>query len=205
MDDHRCVVSLQERESRLGQRACVIWLTGLPASGKTTLARAVERRAFDLGIFTCHLDGDDVRQGLSSDLGFTAEDRHENVRRVGEVARLLCQAGIVTIVSMVSPNAADRASVRRLFLQGQFVEVFVDCPLAICEQRDPKGLYSAARVGKLPGLTGIGAPYEAPSAPEVTVYTAESPVASCVARIMDWVMPRWSWTRPACEGTAEGT
>nr|HPN83519.1 adenylyl-sulfate kinase [Spirochaetota bacterium] len=161
------------RQHLLRQQGRVIWLTGLSGSGKSTIADALEKRLHAEGRLTMVLDGDNVRHGLCRDLGFTEEDRVENIRRVGEVAKLMLDAGLIVITSFISPYRADREMVRSLFPEGDFVEVFVDAPLAVCEQRDPKGLYRKARSGEIPNFTGINAPYEAPENPEMHVRTAE--------------------------------
>lgn len=151
-----------QRAALMGHAPCCIWLTGLSASGKTSLAHALERALHQRGCHTYVLDGDNLRQGLNADLGFSAEARAENIRRMAHVARLMADAGLVVIVSAISPFAADRAQARALFAPGAFVEVFVDTPLAVCEARDPKGLYARARRGELRDFTGIDSPYERP-------------------------------------------
>ncbi len=161
----------------------MIWFTGLCASGKSTISIALERALFDQGYLTYRLDGDDLRHGLSADLGFSEAERAEHVRRVGEVARLFCDAGLVVIAALISPQAAERERLRRSLRQGEFVEVHTDCPLELCERRDPKGLYRAARAGRIAGFTGIDAPYEPPPAPEVVLRTGEWSVEECVERV----------------------
>ena len=169
-------VPLEAKERILRQKACVVWLTGLPASGKSAVAAALERELGERNRATALLDGDNVRHGLCADLGFSPEDRAENVRRVGEAARLLsCGGGsLIAIAALVSPYAAHRDAVRASLPPGRFVEVFVDSPPALCVRRDPKGLYRAARAGELRGLTGIDAPYERPRRPELTVRPREA-------------------------------
>lgn len=178
-------VGRDERARRVGHRGGVVWLTGPPASGKTTLALALERRLFDLGFMPCVLDGDALRHGLSADLGFSDEDRRENVRRAGEVAKLLADAGLVAIVALVSPFRADRERVRAALRQGELVEVHVRCPAETCAGRDPKGLYRARREGRAGPIPGFDAPYEPPLAPELDLPTAELPVEECVARLVE--------------------
>lgn len=151
-----------QRAALMGHALCCIWLTGLSASGKTSLAHALEQALHQRGFHTYALDGDNLRQGLNADLGFSAEARAENIRRMAHVARLMADAGLVVIVSAISPFAVDRAQARALFAPGAFVEVFVDTPLAVCEARDPKGLYARARRGELRDFTGIDSPYERP-------------------------------------------
>jgi bifunctional enzyme CysN/CysC len=161
------------------QRACVLWLTGLPAAGKSTLASELHRRLQVMQRPSYVLDGDEVRRGLSRDLGFSEADRTENVRRIAEVARLMAGAGLIVIVALVSPYRTDRRMARTILAEGRFVEIFVDTPLAEAERRDPKGLYRRARRGELANLTGVGAPYEAPENPELRVATlSETPEAS---------------------------
>ncbi|MBM3723053.1 MAG: adenylyl-sulfate kinase [Actinobacteria bacterium] len=157
------------RAQQKAQKAKVIWLTGLPGSGKSTIANEAERKLHSLGLHTYVLDGDNLRTGLNKDLGFTPEDRAENVRRVGEVARLLFDAGLIVLVALVSPFRADREKVRTLFEPGDFVEIYVSTPVEVCQQRDPKGLYKKAAAGSLPNLTGVGQGYEEPSAPELVL------------------------------------
>jgi bifunctional enzyme CysN/CysC len=183
-----------EREHRwatLRQRGATIWLTGLPASGKSTIAVALERRLVEAGQAAYLLDGDNVRHGLSDDLGFAPGDRAEHIRRVAHVARLMADAGVVAVVSLVSPLREDRAVARRLHEVAElpFVEAHVDTPLEECERRDPKGLYARARAGELQGLTGVDAPYEAPERPELTLHTTDGSVDDAVAAILDALRP----------------
>ena len=174
----------EERRLRAGHGGAVVWITGLSGAGKTTLADALERTLFDLGCQVFVLDGDKVRGGLCADLGFTLHERSENIRRIGEVARLFCQAGQIVIVSAISPLRADRDRARALVPAPQFVEVYCRCPLAVCEARDPKGLYRRARAGQLPEFTGISSPYEAPDAAEVVVDSATSSVEDEVEKLL---------------------
>jgi bifunctional enzyme CysN/CysC len=164
-------ITLQEREARNGHRAAVLWFTGLPGSGKSTIARALERRLFAAGCQTILLDGDQIRHGLGGDLGFTPEDREENIRRVGEVAALFLRQGCITLCTFVSPFRRDRDRARGLVPDGRFIEIHVDTPLEECERRDPKGLYARARKGELSHMTGISSPYEPPESPEIRVGT----------------------------------
>ncbi|GAB7214592.1 adenylyl-sulfate kinase [Dickeya oryzae] len=164
---HDHAVAREDRERQHGHRGVVVWFTGLSGSGKSTLAGALEQSLFARGVSTYLLDGDNVRHGLCRDLGFSDDDRRENIRRVGEVARLMVDAGLVVLTAFISPHRAERQMVRELLDQGQFLEVFVDTPLAICEARDPKGLYKKARAGELRNFTGIDAIYEAPEQPEL--------------------------------------
>jgi adenylylsulfate kinase len=162
----------------------VVWITGLSGAGKSTLAYACERALFARGCGVAVLDGDRVRHGLCADLGFSLEARSENIRRIGEVARLLYEAGQIVLVAAISPLQADRARARALVDAGDFIEVFCRCPLAVCEERDPKGLYRRARAGELPQFTGIGSPYEEPAAPELMLDSATASVADEVAAVL---------------------
>jgi len=167
-----------------GHGAAVVWLTGLPASGKTTIARAVEAALFGRAVQIYVLDGDVLRRGLCRDLGFSPADRTENIRRAGELAALFADAGFVVLVAFISPTAADRHAARHAASGVSFIEVFVDCPLAECQHRDPKNLYQRARAGEIAHLTGVSAPYQAPKNPEVHLHTDTTPVAECAARII---------------------
>jgi bifunctional enzyme CysN/CysC len=180
------------RAIRNDHRGAVVWLTGLSGAGKSTIARAVEKELFRRSMHTYVLDGDNLRYGLNSNLGFSPEDRAENIRRVAEVAKLMADAGTVVITSFISPYRVDRARARAIALQAgaEFVEIFVDAPLAICEERDPKGLYKKARAGKLTGFTGIDAPYEPPADPEIVVRTDELTAEESVDRILAELLPR---------------
>jgi bifunctional enzyme CysN/CysC len=162
----------------------VIWLTGLSGSGKSTIANALEKKLFSLGMHAYVLDGDNMRLGLNKDLGFTREDRAENVRRVSEVAHNLYDAGLVVVVALVSPYAEDRAQAKALFPEGDFAEVWVKTPAEVCAERDPKGLYKKAAAGELPNLTGVGQEYEAPSSAEL-VLDGTSEIESSVSAILD--------------------
>lgn len=174
----------EERRQRAGHGGAVVWITGLSCAGKTTLADALQRTLFDLGCQVFALDGDKVRSSLCVDLGFSLPERSENIRRIGEVAHLFCQAGQIVIVSAISPTRADRARVRALVPAPQFIEVYCCCPLAVCEARDPKGLYRRARAGQLAEFTGISSPYEAPQAPEVVVDSAAASVDDGVGQVL---------------------
>ena len=175
---------------RNGHGSMVLWFTGLSGSGKSTLAHAVEEVLFERGWYTYLLDGDNLRHGLNRDLGFSALDRQENIRRIGEVAKLFVDAGVVVFAAFISPFEVDRARVRALFAPGEFIEVYVKCDLDICETRDPKGLYRKARAGALPEFTGIDSPYEEPQAPELFIDTGRLTVEESVARILEYVERR---------------
>lgn len=183
-------ISLSEREARLRQRGAVVWLTGLPASGKSTLSMELERRLFDAGIIVYTLDGDNVRYGLNANLGFSPEDRTENIRRVGEVAALFADAGLVCVTAFISPYRADRAIARTAVRNGAFYEVFVNSDLATCEKRDPKGLYAKARRGELRGMTGIDAPYEPPHNADLVLDTVRSSIDESIEELYKFVYSR---------------
>jgi adenylyl-sulfate kinase len=176
-----------QREKRRGHRGAILWFTGFSGSGKSTLSIEVEERLFAEGCFSYVLDGDNIRHGLNGDLGFSPEDRTENIRRVGEVAKLFCDAGAIVLTAFISPYREDRDAVRRITQPGDFIEVFVDCPLDVCEERDPKGLYAKARAGEIAEFTGISAPYEAPENPEICLRTAELTVEESADRIVEYL------------------
>lgn len=177
-----------DREAARGQRGAVLWFTGLSAAGKTTLATAVEERLHREGYATYMLDGDNVRHGLNRDLGFSAQDRDENIRRVGEVAKLFVDAGTIVLTAFISPYRKTRAEIRELMeREGDYIEVFVKCPLEVCEERDPKGLYERARAGEIANFTGIDDPYEEPEEPEVVVETHRHDVERCVREVMGYL------------------
>lgn len=181
------------REARVrahGQRGATLWLTGLSGSGKSTLAHRVERLLIERGAFAYVLDGDNVRHGLNRDLGFAPADRKENIRRIGEVARLFTDAGALVITAFISPYREDRALVRSLMPAGDFIEVHVAASVEVCEARDPKGLYARARKGEIPEFTGISAPYEAPLAPELVVDTGAADVDTCAAEVITFLESR---------------
>ena len=184
---HHGALERGSRAALKGQKPCVIWLTGLSASGKSTVANALEQRLHEMGRHTMLLDGDNVRHGLNRDLGFTEADRVENIRRVGEVARLMADAGLIVITAFISPYCSEREMVRNLMSSGEFVEVYVSTPLEICEQRDPKGIYKKARSGEIPNFTGISAPYEEPRNPEITLDTTDKSVDEAAGIIVDFL------------------
>ena len=184
---HEHHVSQQQRAILKQQKPCILWFTGLSGSGKSTIANAVESTLFGLNKHTYLLDGDNVRQGLNKGLGFSEEDRIENIRRVGEVANLFCDSGLVVVTAFISPFAKDREMVRNMAMQGQFVEVFIDAPLSVCEQRDPKGLYKKARAGEIKDFTGIGSPYEVPSNPELHVINDGISIAEAAKQVVDYL------------------
>lgn len=177
-------VDAAARRAVTGHGAATLWFTGLSGSGKSTLAYAAEHALVERGVNAFVLDGDNVRFGLNADLGFSAEDRTENIRRVGHVARLMVDAGVVVLSSFISPYRADRQAVRDLHPAGQFVEIHVDTPLEVCEARDVKGLYARARAGEIDDFSGISAPYEAPASPELRIDTSDRGLDDCVADVV---------------------
>ena len=181
---HRHFIDKAARAAQKGHQPALLWFTGLSGSGKSTLAGALEVELMQRGIHTYLLDGDNVRHGLCSDLGFAPADRQENLRRVGEVAKLMVDAGLVVLAAFVSPYQAERDAIRARFAEGEFIEVFVDTPLAECEQRDPKGLYKKARAGEIKHFTGIDDPYEAPLQPEIHLVNDKLPIAEGVVRLL---------------------
>jgi adenylylsulfate kinase len=184
---HAHAVDREARAAQKSQRPLVIWFTGLSASGKSTIAGALEQILTSQGYHTYLLDGDNLRHGLCGDLGFADADRRENIRRVGEVARLMADAGLITLAAFISPFRADRRLVREILPAGQFVEVFVDAPLAVCSARDPKGLYARARRGEIKQFTGIDSPYEVPQRPEVHIRAAQVSVAQAVNQLLAYL------------------
>lgn len=187
-------VSGAERSRLLGQRPVSVWLTGLSGAGKSTVGTELERRLMDAGRPCYLLDGDNVRAGINRDLGFGAEDRHENIRRVAEIARMMNEAGLIAITAFISPYRADRQMAADIIGADRFIEVYLDAPLEICEKRDPKGLYRKARAGDLPDFTGVGAPYEPPQAPGIVLATGSRGVEDCVSEVFAVVSAR---VRPA--------
>ena len=169
---HEGHVTRELRQHLLGQQGVLVWLTGLPSSGKSTIAFTAEHALVERGRLAYVLDGDNIRHGLNKNLGFSAEDRAENIRRIGEVGKLFADAGLITLTSFVSPYRADRDAVRALMAPGEFIEVFVDTPVELCEERDPKGLYKKARAGQIPNFTGVSDPYEPPTQAELVLKTA---------------------------------
>jgi adenylylsulfate kinase len=184
---HAGNVTRDDREKINGHKGCTVWFTGLSGSGKSTIAVAVEKALWDRGVRAYILDGDNIRHGLNSNLGFSPEDRTENIRRIGEVAKLFTEAGIVALTAFISPYRADRDKVRALMGAGDFVEVHVDCPVEECEKRDVKGLYAKARAGQIKEFTGISAPYEAPDKPELVLRTAELSEEQSTATVMRYL------------------
>jgi adenylyl-sulfate kinase len=178
-------VTPEQRARQNGHSGCVVWLTGLSAAGKSTIATELERELFSQGKHAYVLDGDNVRHGLCSDLGFSPDDRKENIRRIGEMAKLLADAGFICITAFISPYRSDRELARSIAPPGKFVEVYLNVPIEVCEKRDPKGLYAKARSGQLKEFTGISAPYEPPASPELELHTDRSSIADCVTAILE--------------------
>ena len=187
---HEHEITKGDRRSLNNHGSLILWFTGLPSSGKSTIANELEKKLITLGTRTYILDGDNVRMGLCKDLGFSEEDRGENIRRIGEVSKLFIDAGCIVLSAFVSPYIKDRDAVRELVEEGEFVEVFVDAPLEVCEERDVKGLYKKAREGIIKGFTGIDDPYEAPLNPEITIDTSELSLDEGVNVIFDYLEKR---------------
>jgi adenylylsulfate kinase len=186
---HHGDITRADRERANGHKSAVLWFTGLSASGKSTLAHAVENTLFDRGCNTYVLDGDNIRHGLNKDLGFSPQDREENIRRIGEVATLFADAGVMAITAFISPYRADRDKARAIG-GDSFIEVYVKCDLDVCEARDPKGLYKKARAGQIPEFTGISAPYEEPDHPELVIDTSHETLEQSAARVIAYLEER---------------
>ncbi|WP_342742299.1 adenylyl-sulfate kinase [Marinobacter lutaoensis] len=187
---HEHKITRAERAANKNQKPCLLWFTGLSGSGKSTIANALDVALHQRGYHTFLLDGDNVRHGLCKDLGFSDEDRVENIRRIGEVSKLFTDAGLIVLSAFISPFTSDRRMVRNLFPAGEFIEVFMDTPLETCEARDPKGLYEKARQGEIKHFTGIDSPYEAPEHPEVRLDTSSMTVDECVAALIAFMASR---------------
>ncbi len=184
---HEHTVTRAEREALNQHKGAIVWFTGLSGAGKSTLANALEDRLNNMGLRTYVLDGDNIRNGLNKDLGFSDADRVENIRRIGEVAKLMLDAGIIVMTAFISPFRADRDIVRNLVGEGEFIEVYTEAELDICEARDPKGLYKKARAGEIPEFTGISSPYEAPENPEITINTDDREIPDCVDELVEYL------------------
>jgi adenylylsulfate kinase len=184
---HMHHITKDDRAKHKNQRPCLLWFTGLSGSGKSTIASAVEQKLFELGHHTYLLDGDNVRHGLNKDLGFSDVDRIENIRRIGELSKLMVDAGLLVMAAFISPFRADRKMVRELTQNHEFIEVYMETPLEECERRDPKGLYKKARKGEIKNFTGIDSEYEVPAAPEVTVNTVEQSIEECADQIISYL------------------
>ena len=184
---HETGLTQEDRAKRNGHRGVVIWLTGLSGSGKSTIAVETQAKLFEMGCQVYILDGDNIRHGLNKDLGFSPEDREENIRRIGEVAKLFADAGMIVLTSFISPYRKDRDRARSLLNPGDFIEIYVNAPLDVCEDRDPKGLYKKARAGEIPEFTGISAPYEPPLEPELEIRTDALSVEESAEKIIDYL------------------
>lgn len=187
---HPASIDRDQRETLHNHKSVVLWFTGLSASGKSTLAHAVEQELYRLGCHSFVLDGDNVRHGLCSDLSFSLTDRHENIRRVANLAKLFIEAGVIVLTAFISPLRGDRDTARNMMPHGDFLEIFCDAPVDVCEKRDPKGLYQKAREGKIAEFTGISSPYEAPLKPELHLNTGEQSLAECVEAVIDLLLER---------------
>ena len=184
---HDHLITKEMHSKQKAQKPCLLWFTGLSGAGKSTIANAVETALYKLNQHTYLLDGDNVRHGLNKDLGFTDEARIENIRRIGEASRLFVDAGLIVLSAFISPFRSDRELVRNLMEDGEFIEIFVSTPIAVCEDRDPKGLYKKARKGEIKHFTGIDSPYESPESPELTIDTAKHDIATCVDIILAYL------------------
>lgn len=185
---HEQYITKEKRETLLNQKPCILWFTGISGSGKSTIANAVEVELFKKDRKTYLLDGDNVRHGLNKDLGFTEFDRVENIRRIGEVSKLFVDSGLIILTAFISPFKSDRQIARSLVKYGEFIEVFVDTPLDICEKRDPKGLYKKAREGSIKNFTGIDSPYEIPLNPEIHIKTEDKTIEECVNIVLFYLI-----------------
>lgn len=181
---HHATITRQHREALNGHRSVILWFTGLSGSGKSTLAHAVEEKLHQLGCRTFVFDGDNVRHGLCADLGFSKQDRVENIRRIGEMSKLFIEAGVIALTAFISPFKADRDRIRQLVAEGDFLEIYCECTLEICEQRDVKGLYRRARAGEIKDFTGISSPYEIPEQPDLIVNTGNNSLEDCVDKVL---------------------
>lgn len=186
--DHE--ITKEDRRNLNGHGSVIVWFTGLPSSGKSTIANEVEKKLIEAGTRTYILDGDNIRMGLCKDLGFSEEDREENIRRIGEVSKLFADAGVLCLSAFVSPYRRDRDAIRELVEDGEFVEVFVDAPVEVCEERDVKGLYKKAREGVIKGFTGIDDPYEEPQKPEITIHTDKVSLEEGTQMVLDYLVEK---------------
>lgn len=193
---HHATVTRARREQLNGHKSVIIWFTGLSGAGKSTLAHAVEERLHQMSCRTFVFDGDNVRHGLCGDLDFSEEDRRENIRRIGEMAKLFVEAGVVALTAFISPFRADRLKVRNLTVPGDFIEIYCRCPIEVCEQRDVKGMYRRARAGEIRDFTGISSPYEEPGNPELAIDTGSMPLDQCVDQVIGYLQGRGVIPRP---------
>lgn len=184
---HDTIISQVDREKLLNQKGCILWFTGLSGSGKSTLANSVEAALYEQKHLTYVLDGDNIRHGLNKNLGFSPEDREENIRRIGEVSKLFTDAGVIVMTAFISPYRADRDIARALVKENEFIEIYVKVPLEVAEERDPKGLYKKARAGEIKGFTGIDAPYEEPQNPELVIDTGQQDLEESTRTVLDFL------------------
>ena len=187
---HHATVTRDRRQQQNSHKSVILWFTGLSGAGKSTLAHCVEESLYQKGCRTFVLDGDNIRHGLCGDLGFSIEDRTENIRRISEVAKLMMEAGVITLTAFISPFRAEREKARKIFPHGEFLEIYCQCPLEVCEQRDVKGLYKKARDGEIKDFTGISSPYEEPAKPELVVKTSEDSLEECAKQVLDLLEER---------------
>jgi adenylylsulfate kinase len=185
---HHQQINKQQRGQLKGQKPCLLWYTGLSGSGKSTIANAVDALLFERGCHTYLLDGDNVRHGLNGDLGFSDQDRVENIRRVSQVSKLFVDAGLIVSTAFISPFAQDRAMARDMLAQGEFLEIYIDTPIKVCEQRDPKGLYKKARGGEIKNFTGIDSDYDIPQSPSLLVKTAQHDIKACAEQVVAYLV-----------------
>ncbi len=193
---HHATVTRIRREQLNGHKSVLLWFTGLSGAGKSTLAHAVEETLYKMGCSTFVLDGDNVRHGLCGDLGFSEIDRKENIRRVGEAAKLFLEAGVIVLTAFISPFREDRERVRKLIGDTDFIEIYCQCPIEICEERDVKGLYKKARQGLINNFTGISSPYEIPEHPELVIDTTEKPIESCALQVIEYLQSQDKLPKP---------
>ncbi len=184
---HHATITKEDRFKLQGHKGCVIWLTGLPSSGKSTLANEIEAKLYEMGKRTYVLDGDNIRHGLNHNLGFSPEDREENIRRVGEIAKLFTDAGVIALAAFIAPYKKDRDSIKNSMSDGEFIELYVKCSVSECENRDPKGMYKKAREGVIKEFTGVSAPYEEPVNPGIIVDTEKYNLEECVNQVIDYL------------------
>ena len=187
---HHATVTRQRRQKQNGHRSVILWFTGLSGAGKSTLAHALEEQLYQRGCRTFVFDGDNVRHGLNNNLGFSKEDRKENIRRIGEMCKLFIEAGVIALTAFISPFREDRERVRNLVAKDDFIEIYCDCSLEICESRDVKGMYARARRGEIPEFTGVSSPYEKPENPEMVLDTGHEPLEECVDRVIEYLQKR---------------
>ncbi len=192
---HHATVTRQRRADLNNHKSTLLWFTGLSGAGKSTLAHALEESLYQMGYHTFVLDGDNVRHGLCGDLGFSNTDRVENIRRVGETAKLFIEAGVIVLTAFISPFRADRDKARKLVGNDDFIEIYCDCPLEVCEERDVKGLYNRARKGEIKEFTGISSPYEEPKNPELVIDTSNENLEQCVKQILEFLIKRGIYER----------